>query len=66
MTGIGGDCFALVGLPDGTVHGLNGSGRSALAADADWLKRAKLKAIDPYFHPRGDRSRRHRCVGPNC
>ncbi len=28
MTGIGGDCFAIVGEPDGTLHGLNGSGRS--------------------------------------
>jgi gamma-glutamyltranspeptidase / glutathione hydrolase len=25
MTGIGGDCFALVGTPDGKVTGLNGS-----------------------------------------
>ncbi len=38
MTGIGGDCFALVAEPDGTVHGLNGSGRAAQAADADWLR----------------------------
>ena len=26
MTGIGGDCFVLLGLPDGKVVGLNGSG----------------------------------------
>ena len=38
MTGIGGDCFALVGTPDGKVRGLNGSGRAAQAANADWLK----------------------------
>ena len=31
MTGIGGDCFALVCEPDGQLHGLNGSGRSAAA-----------------------------------
>src|SRR5918999_5599006 len=42
MTGIGGDCFALIGHGDGTVHGLNASGRSAIAADGDWLKRTKL------------------------
>ncbi|HEY7765366.1 MAG TPA: gamma-glutamyltransferase family protein [Aestuariivirgaceae bacterium] len=47
MTGIGGDCFALIGHGDGTVHGLNASGRSAMAADGDWLKRAKLDGIDP-------------------
>ncbi len=45
MTGIGGDCFALVGKPDGTVLGLNGSGRSGIAADADWLKRSGLTRI---------------------
>jgi gamma-glutamyltranspeptidase / glutathione hydrolase len=47
MTGIGGDCFALVGLADGTVHGLNGSGRSAAAADGDWLKQSGLTEIAP-------------------
>ncbi len=48
MTGIGGDCFALIGMPDGKVHGLNGSGRAALRADADWLKSSGLAEIDPY------------------
>ncbi len=36
MTGIGGDCFAIVGMPDGSLHGLNGSGRSAAGAELDW------------------------------
>jgi len=45
MTGIGGDCFALIGMPDGTVTGLNGSGRAGMAADADWLRRAGLTRI---------------------
>ena len=36
MTGIGGDCFCIVGEPDGTLHGLNGSGRSAAGAQLDW------------------------------
>ncbi|MEM7214912.1 MAG: gamma-glutamyltransferase family protein [Pseudomonadota bacterium] len=36
MTGIGGDCFAIVGEPDGTLHGLNGSGRSSAGADLGW------------------------------
>ncbi|MCA3555923.1 gamma-glutamyltransferase family protein [Aestuariivirga sp.] len=45
MTGIGGDCFALVGAPDGKVSGLSASGRSGLAADADWLKTSGLTGI---------------------
>jgi len=35
-TGIGGDCFAIVHEPDGTLHGLNGSGRAPAAAHLDW------------------------------
>lgn len=46
MTGVGGDCFVLIGQPDGTLIGLNGSGRAAMAADDDWLKRSNLSAID--------------------
>ena len=45
MTGIGGDCFVLVGFPDGKVVGLNGSGRAAMAADGDWLKQSGLTSI---------------------
>ena len=45
MTGIGGDCFALVGTPDGKVSGLNASGRAAMAADQDWLKASGLTQI---------------------
>ncbi|MGE0240970.1 MAG: gamma-glutamyltransferase family protein [Parvibaculaceae bacterium] len=47
MTGIGGDCFALIGKRDGTIEGINGSGRAARKADATWLAWAKLAAIDP-------------------
>lgn len=36
MTGLGGDCFAIIGEADGTLHGLNGSGRSAAKANLDW------------------------------
>lgn len=36
MTGIGGDCFAIVCEPDGSLHGLNGSGRAAQGADLGW------------------------------
>jgi gamma-glutamyltranspeptidase/glutathione hydrolase len=47
MTGIGGDCFAIIGRPDGSTIGLNASGRAAKAADGDWLKGARLNGIDP-------------------
>jgi gamma-glutamyltranspeptidase / glutathione hydrolase len=45
MTGIGGDCFVLVGRPDGGVEGLNGSGRSSRHADSDWLAKSGLSDI---------------------
>jgi len=38
MTGIGGDCFVIVAEPDGTVHGLNGSGRAPAGAEAAWYR----------------------------
>ena len=47
MTGIGGDCFALIGKNDGTIEGINGSGRASAKADAEWLKASCLTAIDP-------------------
>lgn len=42
MTGIGGDCFAIVAEPDGTAHGLNGSGRAPRAASAAALREQGL------------------------
>ncbi|WP_244530533.1 gamma-glutamyltransferase family protein [Salaquimonas pukyongi] len=36
MTGIGGDCFAFVGEPSGTIHALNASGRAAAGAKLAW------------------------------
>jgi gamma-glutamyltranspeptidase / glutathione hydrolase len=36
MTGIGGDCFAIVCEPDGSLHAINGSGRSPADARAEW------------------------------
>jgi gamma-glutamyltranspeptidase/glutathione hydrolase len=45
MTGIGGDCFALIGREDGSLTGLNGSGRAAMAADGDWLRGSSLSEI---------------------
>ena len=45
MTGIGGDCFAIVVEPDGTVHGLNGSGRAAAGVDPDWYRANGFREI---------------------
>jgi len=48
MTGIGGDCFAIVATPDGQLHGLNGSGRAAKAASTDWFLGQSIGSIG--FH----------------
>lgn len=46
-TGIGGDCFALVAREGGAdVTGYNGSGRSPLAADAQWFVDRGIAEID--------------------
>ncbi len=36
MTGIGGDCFVILAEPDGSLHGLNGSGRAPALATGEW------------------------------
>jgi hypothetical protein len=38
MTGIGGDCFAIIAQPDGSLHGVNGSGRAPAMLSADMLR----------------------------
>lgn len=40
MTGIGGDCFALVKKPDGDIIGLNGSGRAPMGLNAGAMRAA--------------------------
>ena len=50
MTGIGGDCFAIVAEPDGSIHGLNGSGRAPRTAEAGRY-RALGHDIVPEFGP---------------
>lgn len=46
MTGLGGDCFAIVGESNGTLHGLNGSGRSAAGAKFDWYQENGFSALE--------------------
>lgn len=50
MTGIGGDCYALVSKPGKPVWGYNGSGRSGAAASYEALRQQGLKAIGNSVH----------------
>ncbi len=45
QTGIGGDCFALIAEPDGSLLGLNGSGRAGANVDAEAIAAEGLEAI---------------------
>jgi gamma-glutamyltranspeptidase / glutathione hydrolase len=47
MTGIGGDCFAIVCEPDGQIFGLNGSGRSASGVNLEWFIEKGITSIEP-------------------
>ena len=46
MTGIGGDCFCLVGQSNGSVRAFNGSGRSAAAASIEDLAGQPIAMTD--------------------
>lgn len=46
MTGLGGDCFAIIAEPDGTLHGLNGSGRSASGANLEYYLNQGISKIE--------------------
>ncbi|SMH57698.1 gamma-glutamyltransferase family protein [Mesorhizobium australicum] len=48
MTGIGGDCFVILVEPDGSVHGLNGSGRAPAGASAEAYRARGLTDIPEY------------------
>jgi gamma-glutamyltranspeptidase/glutathione hydrolase len=50
MTGIGGDCFVILAEPNGSVHGLNGSGRAPAGAAASRLRDAGYQMM-PEFGP---------------
>jgi gamma-glutamyltranspeptidase/glutathione hydrolase len=47
MTGIGGDCFALVAEPGKPVWGYNGCGRAGAKASTDALRALGMRAIEP-------------------
>ena len=48
MTGIGGDCFALIAKPGlGKPVALNAAGRAPAGANADWLAKSGLARIEP-------------------
>jgi gamma-glutamyltranspeptidase/glutathione hydrolase len=46
MTGIGGDCFALIAEPGKTVWGYNGCGRSGAKASAEALRAKGMNVIE--------------------
>src|SRR6202158_1627251 len=47
MTGIGGDCFAMVDVPGKPVWGYNGSGRAGARASTQALVSQGINAIAP-------------------
>ncbi len=47
MTGIGGDCFAIIAQPDGSIHGVNGSGRAPAMLSADMLRAEGHTSVPP-------------------
>lgn len=47
MTGIGGDCFAIVMEPDGRMAGFNGSGAAPMAATSEALLAKGVSEIEP-------------------
>lgn len=51
MTNVGGDCFAIIGEADGTLHGLNGSGRAPQNAHLEWyLENGFTEIPEPTVH----------------
>lgn len=46
MTGIGGDCFAMIGKPSGEIIALNASGRAPAAATPEWYANNGISKIE--------------------
>ena len=65
MTGIGGDCFALVAKPgERQLIALNAAGRAPAGATADWLAKARPAAHRAHQPACRDRARRRRRLVP--
>ncbi|MEM8628079.1 MAG: gamma-glutamyltransferase, partial [Pseudomonadota bacterium] len=69
MTGIGGDSFALVATPDGTVEGMSGTGRAPQAAARDAVAQALSRQgcpveTDGYGHTKIPRHTAHAVTVP--
>ena len=45
MTGIGGDCFAMVAPASGAAIAINGSGRAPARAELDWFRQRGIREI---------------------
>ncbi len=60
MTGIGGDCFALIAEPGQDVVALNGSGRAPAGLSAQAMRAAGHAVVPAAGHRGGDDPRRHR------
>ena len=58
MTGIGGDCFALLHKPGTGMIGVNGSGRAPRAATAQWYAKSRHHRDHRDDAARGDGARR--------
>src|SRR3954447_12737471 len=50
MTGIGGDCYALISKPGAPLWAYNGSGRSAASASYDALRAQGVPSLDRTIH----------------
>src|SRR5947208_11778337 len=50
MTGIGGDCYALISKPGAPLWAYNGSGRSAASASYDALRAQGVTSLDRTIH----------------
>jgi len=46
MTGIGGDCFAILSKPGHKLIGLNSAGRAPVAATPEWYARSGIRQIE--------------------
>ena len=63
MTGIGGDCFAMLVVPGKPVWGYNGSGRAGARASTEALLAQGHPRDRGQLDPRRDRAGRDRCLG---